>query len=94
MDTINKTSLTITLNHVLPQETIGDLIKRASLQGQMFKVSITVDEPREKEVTSIHPLADYFENNHPFSGLSNKMNRVNREIRKDMSKKLFDKFAK
>ena len=60
VDTINKTALTIAFNHVKPQETIGELIKKTHLQGQRFQVSITVEEP-EKPVTSFHPLADYWE---------------------------------
>ena len=68
MDIITETSSTITLNHVLPHETIGDLIKGAGLQGRRFKVSITVEEPiiSEKPVKSAHVLlADYLENHHP-----------------------------
>jgi len=96
METINKTSFTITLDHVLPHETIGDLLKKACLQGKKFKVSITVEEPYlfDKPVKSSHPLADYLDHQHPFSGLSDKMNRVTSEIRENMSEKLFDKFSK
>ncbi|MCK5716566.1 MAG: hypothetical protein KAH77_03685 [Thiomargarita sp.] len=86
MDIINNTSLTITLNNVLPQETIGDLIQKAHLQGQKFKVSITVEEVTEKPVTSFHPLADYLENNHPFSGLSNKINKKHHKIKNFQNK--------
>jgi len=95
MDTSNETSLTITLEHVFPHETIGDLIKRACLQGKKFKVSITVEEPitSEKQVKSTHPLADYLDNHHPFSGLSNQMNKSIRSIRGDMSEKLFEGFG-
>ncbi|RKZ50930.1 MAG: hypothetical protein DRR16_08510 [Candidatus Parabeggiatoa sp. nov. 3] len=96
MDAINETSLTITLRNVLPHETIGDLIKRACLQGRKFKVSITVEEPiiDSKQAKSIHSLADYLDNHHPFSGLSEQMNRATREIREEMSETLFEKFAK
>ncbi|MEN8218803.1 MAG: hypothetical protein ABFS56_21000 [Pseudomonadota bacterium] len=94
MNAISETSLTITLDHVLPHETIGDLIKKYCLQGKRFKVSITVEEPYHTPVKSAHPLADYLINNHPFSGLSVQMNRVTTEIREDMSEKLFDKCAK
>ena len=45
METINDSLTTITLKHVLPHETIGDLTKRACLPGKIFKVSITVEEP-------------------------------------------------
>ncbi|MDM8560486.1 hypothetical protein [Candidatus Parabeggiatoa sp. HSG14] len=96
MEIINNSSTTITLNHVLPHETIGDLTKKACLQGKMFKVSITIEEPyfEEKQAKSSHPLADYFDKNHPFDGLSEKMTRVTHEIREGMGEKLFDKFAK
>ena len=97
MDTINESSLTITLNHVLPDETIGDLIKKACLQGKRFKVSITVEEPdlgETKVKSTTHPLADYLANNHPFSGLSEQINKITSDIREDMSEKLFDKLAK
>ncbi len=93
METINETSFTITLDHVKLSDTIGDLIKKARLQGRKFKISITVEEPIISEKTT-HPLADYLENNHPFSGLSETMNRATKEIREGMSEKLFDKFAK
>jgi hypothetical protein len=96
MDAINEFSLTITLRNVLPHETIGDLIKRTRLQGKKFKVSITVEEPiiDSKPVKSTHPLADYLDSHHPFSGLSEQINRVTSEAREDMSDKLFEKFAK
>jgi hypothetical protein len=96
MGTINDSLTTITLEHVLPHETIGDLTKIAGLQGRIFKVSITVEEPyfSEQPVKSSHPLADYLDNNHPFSGLSEQMNSVTNEIEEGMNEKLFDKFTK
>ena len=96
MEIDNSSSTTIMLDHVLPHETIGDLIKRAGLQGKMFKIYITIEEHyhSEKPAQSSHPLADYFENNHPFNGLSEQINRVTNDIRENMSEKLFDKFAK
>jgi predicted chitinase len=96
MEIIHETSSTITFRNVFPQETIGELTKKACLQGKSFKVSITVEEPyiEEEPVESRHPLADYLAQNHPFSGLSEKMNKVTSEIRESMSEKLFDKFAK
>ena len=97
MKTVNDSLTTITLEHILPHETIGDLTKRACLLGKTFKISITVEEPNcnEKQIESGgHPLANYFINNHPFDGLSEKINRATRDIRDGMSEKLFDKLAK
>ncbi len=85
MKTLRDSLTTITLEHVLPHETIGDLTKRACLLGRTFKVSITVDEPYydEKQVESSgHPLADHFINNHPFDGLSEQINKATRRIKK------------
>jgi len=96
MEIMNDSLTTITLEHVFPHETIGDLIKRACLQGRIFKVSITVEEPyfEDQQVKSSHPLADYLDNNHPFSGLSEQMNSVTHEIEEGMNEKLFDKLTK
>jgi hypothetical protein len=35
---------TVMLEHVLPQETIGDLVKRTHLKGTQFRVFITVEQ--------------------------------------------------
>jgi len=96
METINDSLTTITLKHVLPHETIGDLTKRACLPGKVFKVSITVEEPYfgDKPIKSSHPLANYLNNNHPFSGLSEQLNRVTHEIRESMNDKLSERFTK
>jgi hypothetical protein len=96
MKIMNESLKTITLEHVLPHETIGELTKRACLSGRIFKVSITVEEPylRDKQVKSNHPLANYLEKNHPFSGMSDKMNSMTNEIKEGINEKLFDKFAK
>jgi hypothetical protein len=86
---MNYSATTITLHKVYPHETIGDLTKRACLQGKIFQVSITVQEPTVKYS---HPLANYLGNNHPFSGLSERLNKANNDIRESMNKNLFDKF--
>jgi hypothetical protein len=95
METINDSLTTITLEHVFPHETIGDLTKRACLQGRIFKVSITVEEPyfEAQQVKSSHPLADYLDNNHPFSGLSEQINGVTNEIKEGMNDRLFNQVS-
>ncbi len=53
---------TVMLEHVLPHETIGDLTRRAHLDGMRFRVSITVEKVDNKqESESIDRLAALIE---------------------------------
>jgi len=81
---------TVMFEHVFPHETIGDLTKRARLEGSRFRVSITLEkEEIDKGRSDQHPLAVYLENNHPFSGLSDELIKATREIREGMNERLF-----
>jgi len=41
---------TVMLEHVLPQETIGDLVKRTHLEGTHFRVFITVEKVEAEKI--------------------------------------------
>jgi hypothetical protein len=48
---------TVMLEHVLPHETIGDLIKRTHLEGTHFRVFITVEKVEtERERKSVNRM--------------------------------------
>jgi hypothetical protein len=44
---------TVMLEHVLPQETIGDLVKRTHLEGTHFRVFITVEKVEAQGIIGI-----------------------------------------
>jgi len=54
---------TVMLEHVLPHETIGDLSKRAHLEGTRFRVFITVEKAEPESVGRIAALIKRLESN-------------------------------
>ena len=58
---------TVMLEHVLPHETIGDLTRRAHLEGLQFRVSITVEKvgkkPESESTKRLAALIERLENN-------------------------------